>query len=390
MESRYAFLEKLIAALGKIQVPLVGFDGTKLIPFLNFDDVGLYIIIPKMVQFFQISLDQAINIFFYTQLVVCSVLALTGFLLLFRSISSIIFTVALFAMFLRFVYYSVYDVYVEYIGSIFCVVPLFLYFLLKNNTSRLFNYSMIFSGIVIGFSHYIRSYSALPVLGFVLCMLLLNKQLDLMKKIILMSCLFFGIGLSTFYIKVNVHKYHEYAEQNFVEFDHLQSKHVFWHAVYLGFGFLKIENKDNIIWDDTFAEKKVKEKMPHISLIQTTEYENILKNEVLNLIKYQRGFFLWTIFSKLGILFMYLLLFANFGLLAFFSFSRKWDLNLSFLFAFLLSSITPVLALPYYNYSLSFITFSFIFGLFYINEFINNSSINVWFKRREKIDECIS
>lgn len=378
MGCRYIFLQKLIAALDKIQIPLVGFDGTKFIPFLNYDDIGLYIFVPKIVHFFQVSLDRAIDLFFYTQLAVAFILAIIGFLLLFKSFTSIVFSLVYFALFLRFTYYSVFDVYVEYFLSTLSIIPLFLYFIFRNSESRMFNYFMVFSGMIIAFSHYVRSYSSLPVIGFIVCMIFLNQKLVPLKKVALLSCMFLGIGIPVTYFKITVHQYQNFAKKNFPEFDHLQTKHVFWHPVYLGFGLLKIYNKDDITYDDAFGEKKVQEKMSHISLVQTAEYENILKNEVFELIKHQRWFVLWTIFAKLGILFLYLLLFANLGLVTFFCFYRRRDLDISFLCAFALSSITPLLTLPYYCYTLSFISCAFIFGLFYIQQFLEQLNLKAY------------
>lgn len=376
MECRYIFLQKLAAALDKIQIPLVGFDGTKFVPFLTCDDIGLYIFVPKIMHFLQISLDQAIDLFFYFQLSVAFMVALVGFFLLFKSVQSILFSLISFTVFLRFITYAlIFDVYIEYLVSAFCIIPLFLYFILKNKESHFFNYFMVFSGMIIGFSHYVRSYSSLPVLGFILCMALLNQQLAILKKVILLGCLLLGIGISTLYFKITIQKYQNFAKNHF-GIEHLHTKHVFWYPIYLGFGLLKILNKDDITWDDSFGEKKVKEKMPGISSVQIAEYEHILKNEVFELVKHQRGFVLWTIFAKLGILFMYFILFANIGLLAFCCFYRRWDLDLAFLCAFALSSITPLLTLPYYCYALSFIAFAFLFGLFYTNTFLEHQKIS--------------
>lgn len=371
MECRYTFLQKLIAALDKVCVPLVGFDGTKLVPFLNFDDVGIYIFIPKIVKFFQISLDQAIDLFFYSQLSITFCLGLLGFLLLFRTLPSIVFSFLSFALFLRFSYYSVFDVYVEYLVSTMSIIPLFLYFMLKNPESKLFNYFMVFAGIIICFTHYVRSYASLPVIGFIICMVLLNQKLMSIKKLMVLLCMMLGICISMVYFKTTIREYQQYANNNFPEFDHLQTKHVFWHQVYLGFGLLKILNKDDITWDDSFGEKKVKERNPTISLVQTAEYEAILKQEVFDLIKNQRGFVLWTLFAKIGILLLYFLVFANVGLFAFFCFMRRWDLDIAFLCSFALSSITPLLTLPYYSYALSFMAFAFIFGFYYSSAYLD-------------------
>ena len=143
-----------------------------------------------------------------------------------------------------------------------------------------------------------------------------------------------------------------------------------WHPIYLGFSFLGYANKDRIVWDDFFAYKKVQELAPGVTFQQTQEYEKVLKNEVFNMIKNQREFVIWTLFAKLGILFWYLLYFANIGLLAFFFVAHRWRLMVSFLWTFMLSSIHSILVLPTYAYALGFITVAFLFGITYINEFL--------------------
>ena len=58
--------------------------------------------------------------------------------------------------------------------------------------------------------------------------------------------------------------------------------HIFWATTYLGFGFLKHGNPDNITWDDNFGIKKVQEISPGQPIENVQHYEAILKNEVIN------------------------------------------------------------------------------------------------------------
>ena len=375
MECRYIILQKLLAAFGRTQVPLVGFDGSKLIPFLTFDDVGLYLFVPKIVQFFNVSLQHAIDTFFYAQIACASVLGIVGLLLLFRSNIARFVSLLSFCLFLGFIFYQLRDVYIAYFASFFAIIPLFLYFILNNNDSKLFNYFLVIAGIVIGASHYVRSYSSLPVLGFIVCMVLLNRRFVLMKKITLLWCVFLGIFIAGCYFENVIGKYKNFAQTHFKEFDSLQTKHVFWHQVYIGFGFLKFNNKDNIMYDDSCGDHKVRQIDPEISMSQTSSYEAVLKNEVFKLIRTQFSFVVWTIFAKLGVLLFYLIFFANVGLLAFFYTAFRYDLVLSFLCTFGLSSITPLLTVPIPQYALSFICCAFVFGLFYTQQFLEQLNI---------------
>lgn len=376
MECRYITLQKIIDAIGKINIPLVGFDGSKFTPFLTFDDVGLYIFVPKIVQFFHVSLQQAIDIFFYSQIAVSFALGLIGFLLLSKNMPTRIVSLISWCVFLRLIFYQLYDVYCEYLVSFLSIIPLFLYFCLKNSDSKFFNYFLMFAGMIIGFSHYVRTYSALPVLGFIMCMVVLHENIALMKKVVLIASLFLGIFVAGCYFENVIRVYKNFAQTNFKEFDSLQTKHVFWHQVYIGFGFLKFNNKDDVRWDDAFGDYKVRQINPEVSIAQTNSYETILKNEVFKLIKTQLHFVIWTIFAKLGILLFYLLFFANFGLLAFYYSARRYDLIIAFLCTFGLSSITPLLTLPTQQYALSFICCAFIFGLFYVQQCLDNMSLN--------------
>ncbi len=373
MECRYNLLQQILAAYGKTKIPL--FETTNFI----YDDIGIYILIPKLVYFFGLTLDQGINLFFYSQVYSAFALGLMGFLLLYRSLANNVITILIFTLFLRFARNYVADVYLEYLIPTLAIIPLFLYFCTKKYNSRLFPAFMFFCGILVGFSHYVRAYSSLGVLGFVLCMLFLNEYISIKRKSVLILFLLLGLSLPMCYFMSAIHHYTNHMKQHLSEYDSEQMRHLIWHPIYLGFSFLGYNNSDKIVWDDFFAHKKVQELAPAVTIKQTYEYENVLKNEIFHMIKTQREFVIWTLFAKLGILFWYLLLFANIGLLAFFFVVNRWRLTLSFFCAFMLSSIHSILVLPIYSYALGFITFAFLFGIIYINEFLVQQNLKKLF-----------
>lgn len=50
MECRLANLQSTIDGFARTQIPLVLFDGANLSPFVAIDDVGIYVLIPKLVR----------------------------------------------------------------------------------------------------------------------------------------------------------------------------------------------------------------------------------------------------------------------------------------------------------------------------------------------------
>ncbi len=158
-----------------------------------------------------------------------------------------------------------------------------------------------------------------------------------------------------------------YAKQHLPEVSVGQKAHVFWHNIYIGFGFLQQGNPDNITYDDSEGEKKVKKIVPGLTIENTKEYEHILKNEVINLIKNHWQFFIFTLFAKIGILLLFFLEYANFGIIASLLYPKPWHLEIPFFIGLGFYSIFPVLVIPLREYALGFISFATIYGIVSIN-----------------------
>jgi len=309
MGCRLLGLQHIIAGFIKTGIPLIGFDGSNIIPFLVGDDIGMYVFIPQLVRFFNISLQQAIDLFFYSIMTSSFALALIGFFLLYRTLATRIVAISGLSFLLYFILkFSIQDVYLAYcVGNLF-IVPLFLYLVAKKNDSHLFPWFLLVSGIIVSSLHYIRAHSALGVLVFIGSMLLTQPLISYKKKLALLSCLLVGLALPIIYFKSIINTYENYARKEIDGFKEFPTYHPFWHTIYLGFGFLNYNNRDGIKYDDEFAYEHVKKIAPNISHQNNfNDYEEILKNETYSLWKKQSYFFVYTIFAKLGIFISFVL-----------------------------------------------------------------------------------
>jgi hypothetical protein len=392
LDSRYLVLEYILNAYDKINVPFIGFDGASFLPMSGtagswtgcFDDIGIYIFIPKIIKLLNISLQQGIDIFFYGLLYIPFLIASYAFFLLYNSWKARSACLG----FLAFLLHSIAsvpitDVYLAYGVAPLSIIPLCMYFLQKKLFWPLSCFVLL-SGILLGCLHYIRSYSGLSVIAFMVVAFLANTRITIQQKIALACLLCFGLSIPYGYFSYQVHSYNVYCAEHFKECD-VTSRHVFWTTLYAGFGFLKYLNADNISFEDDFVINKIQKNNPELSYLTMHEFEKAAKQEVLDLWKHQSFFVLVTLFAKLGVLFFYLLKYANIGLLSlFFMTSICWWQELAWLCCLGISALFPIMTLPQGNYSLSFIVTSALFGLVHIANMLELCSIDNLFKRLNK------
>lgn len=259
------------------------------------------------------------------------------------------------------------DVCLTYLAAGLAIVPLFLYFMYKNSGSYLFYWYLFFTGIILGTFHYIRAYSGLGTLVFIITLLLIDTFANTRKTIILLGLLAAGFACPVIYFSSVIKEYTNYAQQHFPQNSQLIMQHPFWHQAYLGFGFLKWMNDDNIRYEDRHGQETVERCDPHITSLQTTAYEAILKEKTLLLFKKQPLFVCFTLFAKIGAMLLFFLIFANIGIGAALLFPKPWYLELAFFLGLATNAIFPLITMPFLSYSLGFIAFATLYGLMSIN-----------------------
>lgn len=372
MQGRYDHLVATLAGYQRTGISLIEFDGSAYMPTNNADDIGIYCLIPRLAVWFDLSLETAITTFLYGVLAIGIISGLIGFLMLSRSWVSRLVSCIGMVLLIRASICSV-DVYIAYTAVVTFVVPLLLACVERNYWRRCIWPFFCGIGMAIGFVHYIRSYSGLAVLVFVVAVVAAQKSLSWRKKAALILVMIGGILVPVAYFSRLIAEHDRYvADVLHIDDSHNEKKHVMWHAIYVGFGFLG--NNLGIGFDDHVAFAKVQSIVPGLPY-PSPQSENILKAEVLQLARYHKMFVLMTIFAKIGVFLMYLFLYANIGLVCALWYRKPWWLDGAFALALVISSLFGILVVPFHNYVLGFIAFATMYGIYSIIYAINNGML---------------
>ena len=105
---------------------------------------------------------------------------------------------------------------------------------------------------------------------------------------------------------------------------------------------------------------------PDVQLF-SLEYETILKNEYFKFVKAYPLFFIKTLFAKFGVCFMYLLMFANFGLLLAIYYPQGYLYNFLFASGIGFNMLFGLLATPEYQYFMGLFAFATLYGVYSID-----------------------
>ncbi|MBE0447663.1 MAG: hypothetical protein IBX64_06130 [Actinobacteria bacterium] len=366
MPSRYQMLQEALAGYEKTGMPLVAYDGKTLMPAGYGDDVGVYYSVPKIAHTFGLTIDQTIAIFYTGVILVSLILGLIGSYLLFKTwVGRLVALVGLSGLILFSL--EVGDIYPISTYITIAIVPLFLYFAQSKKLSVSFVIFFLLAGISIGAAHYIRSHAGTAVLIFMLSMVMFYLRFPWRKKLVLAIPLVAGILVMALYFNVLLNQREAYLVNNQPACNQAVGRHPFWHSVYIGFGYLN--NDYGIGYKDEVAIEKVRSISPSAPYL-SEEYEAILKDEVINLIKGNPRFVLDTVFAKIGVIFFFLLIFANFGLLAAILYPKGWSIEVAFWNALGFNSLFGILVTPNPAYLLGFIAFATIYGIVSINHAI--------------------
>ena len=372
MEERLGRIKEAIRGYDETGTPLVFFEGEVFRPAGITDPVGINYFIPLVARSFDVEALEAATLFYYGIMWSSLIISFIGSCFLFRSWISKGLTFLGLVWFARILFYSG-DVYLVPPATIVALLPWFLYFSKKNKLTPAFLIFCFLSGVVIACSNSIRPQGATGMIFFMGIVIIFLKQLPEKSKIQLISLVGVGLLVPFLYFSYLSHQRDALLSQKIENYQSPAQRSLFWHNVYIGFGFLN--NPMGIIYKDTFAEDKVHSISPN-TVIRSPEYIQILKYEVLYLLRYKRDFVIYTVFAKIGIMLFFFLKAANVGLIAAYFYPKKRSLDFAFVSALLFSSLFGILVMPLMNYVLGFIAFSLFYGLVSVNEAIEREALN--------------
>jgi hypothetical protein len=363
MPTRQTEIEKTFDGLNATNVPLVAMDRSGFHPAGNADSEGMFYFVSHIAKFFHFSTNTALDIFLFFLLALGASIAIGCFFFLFKSwISRFISSVG--CLLLTKLAYNLSDVYIAYFFAVSTTVPLFI--LMKNrhhNAKWLWIGSLAFSGIVIGYSNFIRDYAGTAVLIFLVLWIACDQVLNKKEKTIYM-CLLCVFSLIPYAHEKTLLKQRDIffkQHQELVAYQHLTFPT--WHLFYIGLGYL--ENDYGILRKDESAMEKVKSINPKVTYL-SKECNRSVKNEYFSIMKSDPWFVLKSYIVKLLVSCWLALKYANIGLLFYFYVRPSWREVLPFCVAALFGILPGIVTAPFDKYLLGMISLATLFGVYMI------------------------
>ncbi len=346
MPFRYEHLQNTLTGYNQTGVPLVEYNGTAYLPAGISDDTGIYYFVPKIANFFGLSLEHAISLFFTGMLVISLSVALFSFMNLLKKKSHKAIAV-LFLCILTVYLVLRGDIYILSALAPLLVIPLIYYLRTKRIKLVYHIIFYLFLGLLISLSNFIRSNSGTAVIIFIITFLIFDYFHEKKKILLYIVVLFAGIVIGSTGIKTILNERDSFLSRSQTGQTHLIEGHVFWHSVYLGLGYLT--NNYGICYRDEFAYEKAKSINPGI-ILHSNEYENLMKKEVFDLVKTDPWFIIKTMASKFGVVFLYLMLFSNIGMYFIIRSIKNYRLIVPVGLALLFNFSFPILVMPFPGY----------------------------------------
>lgn len=273
------------------------------------DDYGLYYWGSLVGNFFNCSADQAAHYFFAVLSFFGFIIASTGFIVLSKTFFEKILSGAT-CFLAAYIAWTLNDVYVaNFFACSF--IPWCLIAFKKKNIYFISFYYFV-SGFFFVEASFVRSTAFLAPLFFLLIKLLLEETLSLQKKALVLFCLLTGYSLSTIRIKTVFKNSQKFLQEHNGAYGNTEEKHVFWHSIYCGFGYLT--NKYNIKYSDSCPQKLFENQREGV-FCPSKKYEKAVKKGVFKFVKKNLDFVLQTLAAKVGVVLLYFLIFAGWGLL---------------------------------------------------------------------------
>lgn len=360
MPSRYVDLRRTSRGFLCSGVPLVAFDGLLYRPVGWQDDPGLYLIVAGVGRFLDLSVDRATDAILLGLVLLCSAFGLVGFLMTATTLVGRRVGIAAFAL-LTVVELLASDVYALGTAAAVACIPWILLFMSRKKITWGMLVTMVGVGGLAETSNFIRSHSETALVLFALIVILALYQVSLTGRIALASILLASMAFPLLLFQ------HLSSERDL--FLHQQPNsviqsargHVFWHSVYIGFGFIK--NSDVPAYRDEVARAKVHELRPEAQFC-SPEYEQVLKGQVFSLAKRRPLLVAGTLILKLLVVALICTLAANLGLYAAIIARKPVAFEIAFWLAIAFNALPGILVMPKVNYVLGLVAFAVIYAAY--------------------------
>jgi len=355
MSARYLDLVRAEAGLEKTNLLGLGFESGQWTP--TTDDVGVYIIVPRLAHGLGLPIRCAYDLFFSLLITVSFVSGTIGFLSLTPARWPRL--VGLFALtIVSLLAFRVGDVYIL-LGMI--PVALVPWILLAARRSALLPLATVgaISGVVAAASNSVRAGSGTILLIFLILALAFGKSLCPKARLagLATAAICFTIVWAAFMHLVaerdtflRAHSFNESL---------LRFRHPFWHSVYIGFAYAK--NDLVPAYRDEVGVARVCSETSSADYL-SVDYERVLRKATEQLVRQHPVIVVRNLVKKTLVVALLILVCGNVGWLAFLRRPIVWSIDLAFCAALAVNSLYGILVVPYASYLFGVISYSALFG----------------------------
>ena len=361
MGSRYVDLRRAARGLSCSGVPLVAFDGLRYGRAGQADDPGLYYVVPELARTFHLRLETAVNLTLIGTVLLASGVGLLGFMRM--AWTTLGRRTGLIGFFLLTIVELIGgDVYVMYAAPAAACVPWILYFASRKKLTFIALVTFVLVGLISQLADFFRAHAGTGLVLFALAALTGLYQMKPAGRLLLAAVFVMGgVSLQMFCRELYVQR-SEFLGQRGTAHE-LEQAHVFWHAVYVGLGY--INNSEIPAYRDEFGAAKVRLLRPNAAY-SSPEYEQVLKQETVQLARRRPFLILENLLVKLVVVLFYCICATNVGLYAA-KLARKpiW-FELAFCGAIGFNALFGILVVPNPKYLLGLIAFATLYGVYSI------------------------
>ncbi len=379
MPARYAELQAAFDSYAQGLPPLVVAtqtdSGTVYHALGVTDDAGLYYMLPKLAHLFHLALPEAWTVWFFAILILSFGVGIYVTMRLLKTVpAKILYFIELF--FLGALIIKRGDIYQIAPCLALAAVPLLLQNLCSEREDRALWRDAVAlgtAGFIFGLAHLVRSHSATGLMLFAIILLLFGTAMRAWhKRLLLVATLLISFMLPLLYMNHVADMRDAFMKAHQPDYREVLRQHPFWHTVYIGLGYLS--NDYGLAYKDIVAAKKAHELAPDAPYC-SPEYETALKTAVIDLLRKDPIFVAETLIAKFGMVLIYFLLAANFGLLAAIRYPKPWAVEVAFAAGLAFNALFGLVAIPRLSYLEGFIAFAMLYGVMSLDTAFHQSAL---------------
>lgn len=370
MGVRYVDLLRAQRGLACSGVPLVAFDGLRYRPAAAWsDDPGLYLLVPELARLTGLNIADSADVLVASSVVLAGLVGLWGFLKTAKTVAGRCIGMIAFLLMVTQVF-RVGQVYALGVVPAIACAPWIVFFALRERLTLGSILTMAVSGVLAAIANAIRSHSGLALLIFAGVMAFGVYKVRLTARVLTALALLAGLASGEFVLHHIYDQRDEFLRHQAGAVVENAGGHVFWHSVYIGFAF--VGNSDVPAYRDDVAFGKAYQMRPEVAPY-TPEYEQVMRDQVLELARKRPALVAGNVALKVVIIFLYCLLFTNVGLYAAVIVPKEIAVESAFLLAIGMGALPGILVVPVKPYILGGIVFCVIYAAFGVDYALQNT-----------------